>query len=169
MIMKAKFYGLFLALWGAVTLTSCSNDDDDLRVSDVPSAVMNSFEAKYPNVSRAEWEKKGGYIVADFWQEGVDTHVWYNSNGEWLMTEYDLGLDISSLPQAVQDSFKGSQYATWHVDGLDKYERPNDVFYLIEVETKGEHDRDLFFASDGSLLKDEVDKENNEVTPSIVF
>jgi hypothetical protein len=55
------------------------------------------------------------------------------------------------------------------VDGLDKYERPNDVFYLIEVETKGEHDRDLFFASDGSLLKDEVDKENNEVTPSIVF
>ena len=130
MIMKAKFYGLFLALWGAVTLTSCSNDDDDLRVSDVPSAVMNSFEAKYPNVSRAEWEKKGGYIVADFWQEGVDTHVWYNSNGEWLMTEYDLGLELSSLPQAVQDSFKGSQYATWHVDGLDKYERPNDVFYL---------------------------------------
>ena len=168
MIMKAKLYGLFLALCGAVVLTSCDKEDD-LRVSDVPGAVMSSFEAKYPNASRAEWEKKGGYIVADFWQEGMETNVWYNPNGEWLMTEYDLGLNLSALPQAVQDAFRGSQYATWHVDDLDKYERPNDVFYLIEVETKGERDRDLFFAPDGSLLKDEVDKENNEVTPSMVF
>jgi hypothetical protein len=85
------------------------------------------------------------------------------------MTESDLGVNLSVLPQAVQDAFKSSQYANWHVDDIDKYERPNDVFYLIEIETKGESDRDLFFAPDGSLLKDDVDKENNEVTPSIVF
>jgi hypothetical protein len=55
------------------------------------------------------------------------------------------------------------------VDDIDKYERPKDVFYLIEVETKGEKDRDLFYASDGTLLKDEADRENNEVKPDIVF
>ena len=166
--MKAKLYGLFLALFGAMILTGCDKEDD-LRVSDVPTAVMNSFEANFPNASRAEWEKKSGYIVADFWQDGMDLNVWYNPNGEWLMTEYDLGLNLSALPQAVQDAFKGGQYATWHVDDIDKYERPNDVFYLIEIETKGERDRDLFFASDGSLLKDEVDKENNDVVPNITF
>ena len=166
--MKTKFYGLFLALFGAVVLTSCDKEDD-IRISDVPSAVMNSFDANFPNASRAEWEKKSGCIVADFWQDGMDMSAWYNSNGEWLMTEYDLGVNLSVLPQAVQDAFKSSQYANWHVDDIDKYERPNDVFYLIEIETKGESDRDLFFAPDGSLLKDDVDKENNEVTPSIVF
>lgn len=166
--MKTKFYGLFLALFGAVVLTSCDKEDD-IRISDVPSAVMNSFDANFPNASRAEWEKKSGCIVADFWQDGMDMSAWYNPNGEWLMTESDLGVNLSVLPQAVQDAFKSSQYANWHVDDIDKYERPNDVFYLIEIETKGESDRDLFFAPDGLLLKDEVDKENNEVTPSIVF
>lgn len=166
--MKTKFYGLFLALFGAVVLTSCDKEDD-IRISDVPSAVMDSFDANFPNASRAEWEKKSGCIVADFWQDGMDMSAWYNPNGEWLMTESDLGVNLSVLPQAVQDAFKSSQYANWHVDDIDKYERPNDVFYLIEIETKGESDRDLFFAPDGSLLKDDVDKENNEVTPSIVF
>ena len=166
--MKAKYYGLFLALFGAMVLTSCDKDDD-LRVNDVPNVVLDSFEAKFPNASRAEWEKKGGYIVADFWQDGMETDVWYNPNGEWLMTEYDLGINLSALPQAVQDAFQSSRYAAWQVDDIDKYERPGDVFYLIEVEIKGQQDRDLFFAPDGTLLKDEVDKENNEVTPSVVF
>jgi hypothetical protein len=99
----------------------------------------------------------------------MDTHVWYTSNGDWQMTEYDLGVNLSALPQAVQDAFQSGQYSTWRVDDIDKYERPQDVFYLIEVETKGENDRDLFYASDGTLLKDEADRENNEVKPDIVF
>jgi hypothetical protein len=40
---------------------------------------------------------------------------------------------------------------------------------LIEVETPGQPDRDLYFAPDGTLLKDEADRENYEVTPDIVF
>ena len=166
--MKTRLLGLAVVLAGAMAFTSCEKDDD-LHLSDVPAAVLDSFDAKYPNVSRAEWEKKGGYIVADFWQDGMDTHVWYSSNGDWQMTEYDLGVNLSALPQAVQDAFQSGQYSTWRVDDIDKYERPKDVFYLIEVETKGEKDRDLFYASDGTLLKDEVDRENNEVKPDIVF
>lgn len=167
--MKKNFYWLFLALFGAMVMTSCSNDDDDIPVSDVPNVVLNSFETNFPNASRAEWEKKQGYIVADFWQDGMETHVWYNPNGDWLMTEYDLGVNVSALPQAVQSAFQSGQYGTWRVDDIDKYERPNDTFYLIEIETKGERDRDLYYAPDGTLLKDEVDRENNEVTPSMVF
>ena len=32
--MKTKLFGLFGALMGLVVLTSCDNDDDDIRVSD---------------------------------------------------------------------------------------------------------------------------------------
>jgi len=55
------------------------------------------------------------------------------------------------------------------VDDIDKYERTDRTFYLIEIETKGQQDRDLFFGEDGTLLKDEVDRENNDVTPDTTF
>lgn len=166
--MKMNIYGWFLALFAVVVLTGCDKDDD-IRVSDVPQAVMDTFEAKFPNVSRAEWENKRGYYVADFWQEGIETHVWIDSKAEWKMTELDFGTNLGLLPDVVQNAFLNGQYANWRVDDIDKYERPDKIFYLIEIETKGQQDRDLFFAEDGSLLKDEVDKENNDVTPSTTF
>jgi hypothetical protein len=169
MIMKANFYGLFWACLGALVFTSCSNDDDDLRLSDVPTVVQDSFELRFPNVDRAEWEYKKGYIVADFWQDGMETQAWYNPDGEWLMTEYDLGINVKALPQAVQNALQDGQYATWRVDDIDKYERENEVFYLIDVETQGQQDRDLYFSPDGELLKDEVDKENDDVTPDTIL
>ena len=54
--MKTRLLGLAMVLTGAIMFTSCEKDDD-LRLSDVPTAVLDSFDAKYPNVSRAEWEK----------------------------------------------------------------------------------------------------------------
>lgn len=166
--MKTNLYGLILALFAVVVLTGCDKDDD-IRVSDVPQAVMNTFEAKFPNVTSVEWEKKSGYYVADFWQEGIETHVWIDTKADWKMTELDFGTNLGLLPDAVKNAFLNGQYANWRVDDIDKYERPDKIFYLIEIETKGQQDRDLFFAEDGSLLKDEVDKENNDVTPSTTF
>ena len=44
---------------GTMFLTSCEKDDD-LRVSDVPGVVVDSFVSKFPDASRTEWEKKSG-------------------------------------------------------------------------------------------------------------
>jgi hypothetical protein len=162
--MKARFYGLFLVLLSAVVLTSCEKDDD-IRLSDVPVAVMSTFDLKFPNAGYTEWEKKKGYYVADFWQEGMDTHAWIDPKGEWKMTELDFGANVQLLPEFVRNAFQSSKYGTWRVDDIDKYERYDCTFYLIEIETKGEKDRDLYYDESGVLLKDEVDKENNDVTP----
>ena len=161
--MKTKLFGLFGALMGLVVLTSCDNDDDDIRVSDVPNAVMNTFEAKFPNVSRAEWENKQGYYVADFWQEGMETHVWIDQKAEWKMTELDFGVNLQLLPEAVRSAFQAGQSGRWRVDDIDKYERPGETFYLIEIEKAGERDRDLFYSESGTLLKD--DKDRGDVHP----
>lgn len=162
--MKTKLYGLFLALFGAVTFIGC-DDNDDLNPSDLPNTVLESFETKYPAATRVEWEKKGIYFVAEFWQDGIETHAWYNNEGGWSMTEYDLGVNVSLLPQAVQTTFQASSYASWYIEDINKYERPGEVFYLIEVETVGQPEYNLYYGEDGTLLKEEVDRENDDVTP----
>lgn len=158
---------IFLSLFIAISLTSCEKDDD-IRTSQVPDGVMATFQAMYPQAEYVEWEKKkNGYYVADFFAAGSDLKVWINKNGAWSMTESDISL--ADLPEAVQNAFKSSQYADWHIEDLDKYERTDRTFYLIEIEKKGKRDRKLFYAEDGKLLKDEQDKENDDVTPTTTF
>lgn len=166
--MKKKFYWLFLAVCSVMVLSSCNDDDDDIRVSDVPEVVLNGFQTKYPGIV-PEWENKLGYYVAEFWQEGIQLDVWISSQGEWSMTEMDLGTNQTLLPQAVLTAFQNSTYAAWLIDDMDKYERPDRTFFLIEVETAGQPDHDLYYTPDGTLLKDEVDTENNDVTPATSF
>ena len=108
-------------------------------------------------------------MVADFWQNGLEVQAWSDSDGKWLMTEYDWGIDLSALPQAVQDALQNGQYGTWFVDDIDLFERPDDVFYVIDVETKGQPERNLYFSPEGQLLKDEVDRGNDDVRPDIIF
>ena len=123
----------------------------------------------FPTVNRVEWEKKSGYYVADFHDNGVEMDAWFNSDAVWCMTETDLRTNLNELPGLVQNAFQTSEYADWRVDDIDKFERPAGVFYLIEVEKSGQQDRDLFYDEDGTLLKNVVDTGKDEVLPSISF
>ena len=167
--MKTKLLGMLWTLMGVFVLTSCSDDDDDILASEVPTAVMNAFESKFPSVHQAEWELNKGYYVAEFRQDGMDVEAWYDNQGSWRMTESDFGRNLTLLPQAVQTTFQSSGYSQWTVDDIDKYECPDKTFYLIEVKKAGQRDRKLFYSQDGLLLKDVEDKENDDVLPTISF
>ena len=162
--MRKNIFGLFLAVCSLLVFSACEKEDDVLA-SDVPQAVLNTFQAKYPNIF-PEWERKQDFYVADLFQGGMETTMWISSQGEWTMTEMDFGMNLNLLPQPVLDAFKASTYATWQVDDVDKYERPDRPFYQIEVETAGQADRDLFYNPDGTLIKDAVDNDNNDITPN---
>ena len=159
----------FLFLFCSVVMLSACDHDNDLPSSKVPETVKSAFEAKFPAVVKAEWEKKSGYYVAEFRDNGLDMEAWYDSDAIWCMTETDLRTDLNELPGLVKNAFETSEYMDWRVDDIDKYERPSGIFYLIEVEKSGQQDRDLFYDEDGTLLKDVVDKENNKVLPNISF
>lgn len=166
--MKKNLVGWLMAAYCVVTFWSCEKEDD-LPTSKVPADVRTAFDAKFPAVNRVEWEKISGYYVADFRDNGTDMEAWYDKSAVWCMTETDLRTDLNALPGLVQNAFQTGQYADWRVDDIDKYERPGDTFYLVEIEKNGETDRDLFYAEDGTLLKDEVDKNNDQVLPNISF
>ncbi len=155
-----------MALWGVVGFTGCDDNDD---VTNLPEVIENAFNDKFPDATWVEWERKAGYYVAEFRQDGMDVEAWYDNQGSWRMTESDFGRNLTLLPQAVQTTFQSSGYSQWTVDDIDKYECPDKTFYLIEVKKAGQRDRKLFYSQDGLLLKDVEDKENDDVLPTISF
>jgi hypothetical protein len=69
----------------------------------------------------------------------------------------------------VKETFLAGQYATWGVDDIDKYEREDLTFYLVEVEKKGQKDMDLYYTEDGTVLKEVEDRPNDDVLPTTSF
>lgn len=147
--------------------TSCSDDEDDVPVSNVPAAVTKSFNEMFPNVSKVEWERYSPYYVADFDVNTFDTDAWFSPDGTWAMTETDYGSLVSMLPIQMQDAFNNSDYTDWIVDDVQLYERVADTFSLIEVETQGMPEVGVFISSDGNILK-VVQGDDFNITPTTI-
>lgn len=161
--MKTKsFFLTILFACSIVTFAACDNDDN-YTPEDV---VVNAFKSKYPNAKRIEWETKSGYKVADFHLDSKEVEAWFDTKGEWIMTETDI--PYSELPQAVQNSFKASTYGNWRIDDVDKLERSNtETIYVIEVE-QGNKETDLYYSEDGTLIKEINDGHNNSYQPPVI-
>ncbi len=162
--MMRKFFVVLIASVVLTAGTGCGIDYDLRRVDEV---LLNALNKKYPTAARVEWEKNGSYYVAEFYYNGEDLKVWFRKGGEWCMTERDMGRNNSDIPVAVMESLGNSKYAAWEIDDIDKYEKPGEVFYVFTVETSGARDRVLFFAENGTLLKDAV--ERGDITPNTKF
>ncbi len=161
--MRLKALAAMIPLLGVITFTSCEDDDVDLKSA--PINVQEAFDVKYPEVPYERWEKRQDYFVAEFRNNGVETEEWFTAQAEWCMTETDIDWNRELLPEAVKTALASSKYGTWRIDDINFYERKTDSFYQIGVETQGEKDRNLYYAPDGTLIKDEKDRENDDVYP----
>ena len=154
---KELLIGLALLAGG---FTSCDNNDDNNYIPE--QQILTTFENKYPNATKVEWEKKLQYHVADFRENGREVEVWIDNTGNWVMTEIDILFE--SLPEIVQSNFHSSEYASWKLEDVDKLER-NEMatVYVIEVE-KGKEDLNLYYDEEGTLLK--IVSDDKAHTPS---
>lgn len=135
-----------------VSLTSCDKDDDHVRVS---ADLQAAFDSRYPNASRVDWERNGGFYEAEFMGNGYENKAWFTPDGAWVMTEYDI--PFNQLPQAVLDAFAASAYASWRVDDVDMIEKSGmEMIYVIEVES-GEREYELSYLEDGTLLRENTE------------
>lgn len=75
-----------LALWG------CSSSMD-LISTDVPPTVASSFQAKYPNATKVEWEaeKQDGHLIfeAEFEFNGNEMEATFKPDGSLIDEEKD--------------------------------------------------------------------------------
>ena len=148
--MKTKFF-FSLMIAAACFLAACDDDDDKINV---PTKYKTAFTDLYPNATRVSWEREGQFYVADFWRQeyNAESEAWFNPDAVWKMTVTDLY--YNRLPEAVQQGFQASEYATWSVDDSDMVERSTTedaVLYVLDVES-GRQEYDLVFSPEGVLM-----------------
>jgi len=151
MIMKEMKFMVLAAMCMALFTFSACSDDDNYKPED---ALVTALNAKYPNATHVEWEKKKTFLVADCRLDKKDLDVWFTADAQWKMTETELL--AADLPATVTTAFAATKYADWFVDDRDLLQYPNgkaDV-YVIEVEQHNT-EIDLYFSADGTLIHEE--------------
>lgn len=159
--MKAKLVMLLFA-FSAVFFVACSDDDDYIP----DRSVVDAFTAKYPDAKTVSWEKKTDYKVAEFILNNHESEAWFDTQGNWFMTETDIRFE--ELPLAIQEKHVLGEYANWHVDDVDMIERYNtETIYVVEVE-KGDQEVELIYAMDGTLIKVITDDTGRPHQPLVI-
>ena len=154
--MKTKF--LVPVIIGALALTACEKDDDNIRVS---TDFQRAFDALYPNATRVNWEREMSYYVADFRRDelNAEAKVWFDGVAQWQLTVTEIR--YSQLPQAVKTTHEAGEYGSWRVEDVDMVERADmETVYVLEVEN-GNQEYDLYYAADGTLVKSIADNGSN--------
>lgn len=143
-----------LPMLALFAFTSCDSDDD-VPANQVPLSYKTALNALYPDAAKVEWERDGGYYVADFTRIGYDYDVWFGNEAAWAMTSIDYGRSMSELPETVTSAFAASGYVPGvTVDEVKEYQRPAGIFYIIEVESDNDgKETNLFYSPDGTLLR----------------
>lgn len=145
--MKTKLFLLIVVLISSMVFIGCKNDDDEFVPND---KVQKEFQTRYPNAKDLTWETENGYIVAKFRQGSEYSEAWFIENALWIMT--NTSIKFPSLPQAVQDSYNGSYYADWTIDGIMRLERiDTKMLFVIEVD-RDPYTLDLQYSASGILI-----------------
>lgn len=119
----------------------------------VPGTIQSAMKKIYPKVSNPDWSLKNNYFVADFTADGMNKNAWFDTNGNWIMTQTDLET-MDEVPGAVYNTFAFSQYASWPVNDVILAEFPKCPSVI--VVKVGEFNMDvyyyLFYSLQGNLL-----------------
>ena len=82
---------LIIAVSSAISFSSCSSKEFDIKETEVPQNVVSAFKAKYPSAQNVEWEaekEKGNfYFEAKFKDGDKKKEVHITSDGSSITEE----------------------------------------------------------------------------------
>lgn len=145
----------------------------------IPKPVIGNFSKDYPMAIREEWygypkfdftndwyydpflysSNVPEYYIAEFAIDGYYYKVIYSKEGKKIAVHKKGVID---LPEPVLDAIRKSAYSAWEIGGEKEEIYKNNSLdqlkvYKIKVG-KNPSEHDLFFSSDGQLLKDKTIK-----------
>jgi len=128
--------------------------DHEVQNDDIPAAVKQAFQNKYPGKAVIKWEKSGKNLEAEFKVDGTKYEAGFDYQGNWIETEYEV--KMKDIPQPVKDAWKKTDYTTWKILSTKHVETPNQPnLYQYEVK-KGKQTVELQFTPDGTQVSKEA-------------
>ena len=146
---KILYFTLLVA-----TLALISNNSFS-QIRKIPAEVTESLSEKYPGATNVEWRDRLTGFTASFTLDSLSYTASFDNKGAWESTEQ--AIDEDALPEAVADGFDKSRFTDWTVSQVSRIELPSDeVQYKIEVSKGDIKKRNLYYNSEGRLLKDKL-------------
>lgn len=144
----------FILLISAITLYGLSNSVyADIDSAEVPKAVQDAFNKKYPKATDVEWEKDKLNYEVEFELDEVEYEATFSEDGTWLETETEI--PEKELPEKVAKAFK-EKFPKAKIKEIEKVETPKSIFYEIEYK-KGMRKKEAIFDVDGIQLQGNED------------
>jgi hypothetical protein len=135
----------------ATMLTVSYANAQQIKESEVPNAVTESFNRNFKGAEVEKWEKeKNGTYEAEFDFNKIETSATYSDNGKLLETETEIA--IKALPKSVID-YISKNYPNHKIAEAAKIiDDKGDVMYEAEAK-KGKEEFDLLFDAKGVFVK----------------
>lgn len=144
-------YDLYYSEDGILIKAIPDDDNDDYEgflPAPAPSAITELIDSKYPGARIIDMEQERGMTEVDIIHENRSKEVVFNSGNTWINTHYDVLKN--EVETTVIEALNRSEYSTYFIDDIEKYETPAGDYYLFELE-KGETEVDIRIDTAGNL------------------
>lgn len=122
----------------------------DIRSSEVPSAIQSQFTQDYKNAKDIEWEKEIDNYKVEFEIDRLDYEIWYAATGEQIKLEKDI--QTNELPTTINSAIK-NKYSDYSIDDCEMQEENGKTTYFIELE-KWNDEIDVVYDATGKLIRE---------------
>jgi myo-inositol-1-phosphate synthase len=120
------------------------------KVTEIPTAVSESFKTNFPDVKGEVWEKEKDNFEAEFKINTVEISATFNSDGKLI--EREVKMNISELPETITEYIK-KNYPEYKLSEASRIVNSDGVLTYEAEIMKGKNTTDLLFDSNGSFLE----------------
>ncbi len=144
-----------LILISAVLFCTLRAEAQSIKERDVPSAVLTSFSALYPNASKVKWENEDGMYEGSFLTAKKETSVLFSRDGILVQTENEITL--AELPAGVVE-YVSKQHPGATIEEASKM---TDIYGVVNYEVEVA-DVDLLFTNTGQFISQEKEDDDKK-------
>ena len=138
----------FLLLTGAV-LGTAAQDKKKIDTTEVPAAVMTTFNSTFPNSSDMKWNKKDKHYMVSFTMNNSNHYAKIDQTGKVISKGMEIPL--SQLPGPVTAGIQ-RDYPDYKIDKAFTVIENGTTNYKVSFE--GKEDRKIVYDASGTRLKE---------------
>jgi hypothetical protein len=125
-----------LTVGAALSVNGCNSDLSNWSIGSGSADTVGAFiETKYPGARIVERDMDDGRMELEIWHGGHSKDVYFDYEGKWLYTTWDVF--TLTLPGYVKQA-ASEKYPNYRIDDADYLQTPEGEFYSLELERYGQ-------------------------------